>query len=288
LTLIAKFPGQVSTMDLTGAMMDIPGLATAEEREEWEHDPSDDIIPTMPDWWHDLTLRRLGGMSPEAMCRKEFEARPPALGLTAADIDALEAHSQDPQLTPVQKRECFQVLRSTLLRQLIPASGCASVADLCGVLRAELESGTPAPVPEWYVFSSTTMGPRKIGYDCCVARGCLKTETVESKFSKCSQCKQAYYCSRECQLSDWKARHKKICKTVSEGREKIAKVGKMMQFLSDASLSGAAGSDPFDMNALFASMRSGQGPIAEAVKSRRKELKDEKNRGRENGGGRGE
>ena len=28
-------------------------------------------------------------MSPEAMCRRAFEARPPALGLTAAEIDAL-------------------------------------------------------------------------------------------------------------------------------------------------------------------------------------------------------
>ena len=277
-------------MDLQSAMMDFPGLATADEREEWEHDPSDDVIPTMPHFWHDVVDDYRLRPPPEAMCRKEFEARPPALGLAAADIDALEAHSENPQLKPVQKRICFQLLRSTLLRQLIPASGCASVADLCGVLRAELDSGTPAPVPEWYVFSSTTMGPRKIGYDCCAARGCLKTETVERRFSKCSGCKQAHYCSRDCQVSDWKARHKKICKTASEGRDMMAKAGKIMQFFSDASLSGM-GNGSVDMGTLIESMRSGQGPppeVAEAVKERRKSLKDEKNRGRNKGGGGGE
>ena len=122
------------------------------------------------------------------------------------------------------------------------------------------------------------MGPRKIGYDRCAARGCLKTETVESRFPKCTQCMQAHYCSRECQKSDWKARHKKICKTASEGREQMAKVGKMLQFISDASFAGA--DTGADMSALMSSMHSGQGPIAEAVKARRKELKDEKNRGR--------
>jgi len=176
-------------MDYMSALMDFPELATAEEREEWEHDPSDDVVPTMPDWWMGR-WEKLIGMSPEAMCRRAFEARPPALGLTAAEIDALEEHSQNPQLSPVQRRKMFGLLRSALLRQLIPTSGCGSVADLCRVLRDELESCNPSPVPEWYVFSTTTMGPRKIGYDVCAARGCLKSESVKTKFNKCSQCKQ--------------------------------------------------------------------------------------------------
>ena len=155
-------------MDLTGAMMDIPGLATAEEREEWEHDPSDDVIPTMPSWWHDL-VTRLDAMLPEAMCRKEFEARPPALGLSAADIDELDAHSQNPLLTPVQKRIFFTILRSNLLRQLIPASGAgASLTCVASsgpswkaARRRRSQSGTCSTPPPWARGKlATTVAPR--------------------------------------------------------------------------------------------------------------------------------
>lgn len=41
--------------------------------------------------------------------------------------------------------------------------------------------------------------------DCCT---CLKTAT---KILKCSRCKAAYYCSKQCQLKDWSV-HKKFCK----------------------------------------------------------------------------
>jgi hypothetical protein len=35
----------------------------------------------------------------------------------------------------------------------------------------------------------------------------------EGKMKKCSGCLQAYYCSGECQKSDWK-KHKKLCKNI--------------------------------------------------------------------------
>ena len=43
------------------------------------------------------------------------------------------------------------------------------------------------------------------------------------QFSRCSACKMAVYCSRECQAFDWKARHKKVCKHVTKEREQITR-----------------------------------------------------------------
>jgi tetratricopeptide (TPR) repeat protein len=47
-----------------------------------------------------------------------------------------------------------------------------------------------------------------------IATSCLfckrNTGSANERFSKCSKCQNAYYCSRECQRGDW-PRHKKIC-----------------------------------------------------------------------------
>jgi hypothetical protein len=50
-------------------------------------------------------------------------------------------------------------------------------------------------------------------------KGCHHCEKVETlldgaKLMKCQGCKAVYYCSKECQVADWK-KHKKWCKTVS-------------------------------------------------------------------------
>ena len=46
-------------------------------------------------------------------------------------------------------------------------------------------------------------------------RHCKKREpdgaTPEQKFQRCSRCRDAYYCSRECQTADWKRYHKFQC-----------------------------------------------------------------------------
>jgi hypothetical protein len=256
---------------------DFPDLMTPEELEDWHHEPSDDVVSTLPPFWRSMFIMSTG-RSPEAEYRKDFEARPPALGLTGAQINELEAHGNHPQLLPTQRRSLFGNVQSTMLRHLIPASGCATLADLCHALREELQGGTPAPVPDWYVYSTKTMGPRKIGYDACEHRGCLNTETVGAKFSKCSKCRMACYCSRECQGSDWKARHRKVCQAAAKQRDMMARVGEKMQFLSDASLSGGGGGGFAD---LLARLQAGQGPdpaTAAAVAARRAHLKAEKKR----------
>jgi tetratricopeptide (TPR) repeat protein len=43
---------------------------------------------------------------------------------------------------------------------------------------------------------------------------CGNVECVAIGTSLCSKCKKVYYCSRACQLNDWKT-HKEICKTLS-------------------------------------------------------------------------
>ena len=278
----------------------VPGVMTPEEEEEWNHEPCDDVVETTPGWWRSKVLMGSMDCTPEACNRRTFEARKPALGLSLREVDELEAHAQHRDLFDVQKRTLFKLIRSSLLRALIPCDGCSTVAELCQVLRDEIASGVPSPVPDWYSYSTTTMGPRKIGYDHCENRGCFATETPEKKFSKCARCKLPFYCSKACQLEDWKLRHKKVCKAATEQRDKTADVGRMMQFLSDASFSGGGGGgvggggggggDDQDEMAGFAAllsrMKAGMGPdedTAARVAQRRKDLKAEKHRGGRDG-----
>lgn len=44
------------------------------------------------------------------------------------------------------------------------------------------------------------------GVEACANLDCNKHGT-----NKCARCKRAFYCSKECQRLDWKARHKKSC-----------------------------------------------------------------------------
>jgi hypothetical protein len=56
---------------------------------------------------------------------------------------------------------------------------------------------------------------RKEGIACCSY--CLDRECPNSaRFQQCSRCKQQFYCSRECQMADWKQRHKKVCVSVDK------------------------------------------------------------------------
>ena len=48
---------------------------------------------------------------------------------------------------------------------------------------------------------------------------CHKEDCVKAGSLRCSQCKQANYCSKECQRADWK-KHKKQCRTLNgDGRD---------------------------------------------------------------------
>lgn len=167
-------------------------LMSAEEREEWNHDPQDDDVPTystiLRSW---LLGDNFQGLSPpDAEGREEFLARKPALGATPALLQELEEHYQ--RITPVQQRMLLGSIRHKMLRQLIPCCGAKTLDDHIHILREEMESGTPSPVPGWYDFSTVRYGPRRIGYYECENRGCSQTETVDKAFSRCVKCKLAY------------------------------------------------------------------------------------------------
>jgi hypothetical protein len=55
-------------------------------------------------------------------------------------------------------------------------------------------------------------GDKKDGKVC---NHCVKAETLGgAKLMKCQRCKLTYYCSKECQVANWKS-HKKMCKALS-------------------------------------------------------------------------
>jgi SET domain-containing protein len=72
-------------------------------------------------------------------------------------------------------------------------------------------------------LSNNNYGIDKYGRDCNVAKTCcyckkLETQMDNALLMKCQRCKIAYYCSKECQVADWK-RHKRPCKVMSNANE---------------------------------------------------------------------
>ncbi|KAF8983907.1 hypothetical protein BGZ46_009258 [Entomortierella lignicola] len=50
------------------------------------------------------------------------------------------------------------------------------------------------------------------GMKTCAAKSCENKEQKKEEFQRCGGCKKRYYCSRLCQVNDWKEGHKKDCK----------------------------------------------------------------------------
>src|SRR4051812_4939665 len=113
-----------------------PELLSVEEREDFDFKPGSFSIPDMPSnfrrWYKRNCMDR---PRPEAMERKEFESRLPALGLTLPLLDELNSHLQIPQLRPVQRRYIFKLLRGAMLSSLIPCSDCSTAQELLCILR---------------------------------------------------------------------------------------------------------------------------------------------------------
>lgn len=174
-------------------------LMTPEELEEAHRLPNSSPMPDSPPFMRN-TISIINRPPPEAAYRAKFEKRPPALGLTTRQLDEISAYEKHPDFLPVQRRNLFSRLRGQMLSQLIPCSGCSTINDLLPILQNEIVTGVPAAVPEWYKYSTVTMGPRRIGYECCDKRGCFQTEDLTHQFQKCSQCLLPFYCSKECQV----------------------------------------------------------------------------------------
>lgn len=212
-------------MDMRDLYIDHEHLLTKEEREELNHSPRSETIPTIPPFLQS-NFFEIG--CADADGKEEFlRNRKPAFGLTTTQLDAIQRHHDS--LPAVQRRILQRVLRETMLRSLIPADNARTINDHLEILRAQLTTNELPPIPAWYKFSSVSFGPRRLGFRSCESRECARTETAESSFKQCSKCKLANYCSRDCQGSDWTARHKEICKKADAKREMAAKAGSLIE-----------------------------------------------------------
>ncbi|KAF9974706.1 hypothetical protein BGZ73_001825 [Actinomortierella ambigua] len=54
-------------------------------------------------------------------------------------------------------------------------------------------------------------GPNADGLRTCSMAGCQNVEKSKGEFKRCAGCKKNYYCSRACQVNDWKQGHKNKC-----------------------------------------------------------------------------
>ena len=213
---------------------------------EWDSDPEDPDVKEMHG--EALMQRKYGkiprdvyftnralhdyllGKSPEDEYKQEFLERAPSLGMTRQQIQRLR--DTDVELVDEdgvkQKRRLFSILRSSMLRQMVPCDGASNLTELADALDRELDKGV-APPPSWYVFSKKNFGPRRIGLKACDNSGCFRVESEELKMSKCGSCSIPLYCSRECQKADWTRRHKHVCKKGKEERDKIKKTSELLE-----------------------------------------------------------
>ncbi|KAG0270367.1 hypothetical protein DFQ27_008382 [Actinomortierella ambigua] len=53
--------------------------------------------------------------------------------------------------------------------------------------------------------------PNADGLRTCSMSGCQNVETSKGEFKRCAGCKKMFYCSRACQVNDWKQGHKNKC-----------------------------------------------------------------------------
>ena len=196
---------------------------TREELEEFKHDPCREIIPTytrnmrmwLLDYLDDLPI-------PDAEDKEEFLRREPAMGATDSILREIRKHNA--RLPAVQQRILFHDIRSKMLRQLISCSGAQRVDDLLDILQTEMDSGMPAAIPYWYKFRTVSFEPSRIGYESCGSRYCLQTETTNKQFQSCPRCKEVYYCCSKCQGSDWKSRHRQVCKKGGDWRGHVERI----------------------------------------------------------------
>jgi hypothetical protein len=208
-------------MDPNDIYLDYPELQTAEEKEVIAHVPNVNPLPEIPPKLREACLAHKT-YPPDAKWRAQFEKRPPANGFDMSIIEEILAFANDPRYLPAQRRRLFQCLRDEMLKYLIPCSDCSTIEHLCDVLKGEIVSGIPSPVPEWYVYSTGPAHqlPRRVGYYFCCNRECFKTEHyLKPAFLKCGSCATPTYCSKDCKKSDWVSRHNFVCKEAKYRRE---------------------------------------------------------------------
>lgn len=61
----------------------------------------------------------------------------------------------------------------------------------------------------------------RAGWNALSCAQCREEEKERGQWKRCSDCKAVSYCSRSCQLADWKA-HKAFCRATSQTRKKAS------------------------------------------------------------------
>ncbi len=217
-----------------------PELMT-EEQEESDFVDAEAEVGTFPTWYARALLSTI--MSPSTSGANEkgketFLERMPALGFSREEIASFRQHAQDPRLLSVQRRILFRSMQNAMLSNLISCSGAGTVEELFLLLKTELEAGVAAVIPPWYVFEGAD--ERGCGYHPCGARGCFKTETLETRFGGCGGCRVVYYCGTQCQKRDWIERHKHLCAETKRMTTEEDKMRYFLQMLEDPNMRTAA------------------------------------------------
>ena len=111
-------------MDAMDALYLHPELMTAEEREDFEHEPTEYGLR----WFRDWILQRRPLAEIEE--RSEFLHRSPAVGLSKQKISQLRCYALA-ETEPGERRRLFYSVRDAMLRDMIPCSGLATTEALC-------------------------------------------------------------------------------------------------------------------------------------------------------------
>jgi len=137
-----------------------------------------------------------GGPAPEEATRVAFLARPPAMGLSIADVARLrDFDSCEDVGLPRDTKRLFRELRARLLRQCVPCDGAATITALADALDVERAAGVASPMPTWFTFASGS-GPRRLGLRECCAVGCFRVEGEALRMKRCAGCEVPSYCSK--------------------------------------------------------------------------------------------
>lgn len=149
-------------------------------------------------------------ISNEMYMKEKLVKRRPALGLNESQLNALEREVRQGKQSSLEETAMFHFIRNTMLAQLISCDGASTMKDLIRILRDQLATGRPAPIPKWFTCSDGAF--LGTGYNVCENRGCYRTDTAKKQLLVCSKCKLVVYCSNECMMADRHARHKVCCK----------------------------------------------------------------------------
>jgi hypothetical protein len=115
----------------------------------------------------------------------------------------------------------FSHLKSTCLRNFISTDGIED-GDYKSIHALILKNtGKVIKAPTWYKPPQIKYGPRRIGLKKCGRDKCPRTENETDHFKACGGCHVPFYCSKECQVADWKFRHKIVCKKSKEERDEV-------------------------------------------------------------------